>query len=61
MSLSNDQNTDRQMVDDTERWLERRGVPVADLRKEYFKGVDDDAREALAVPARYGGYVSRPG
>ena len=26
MSLSSDQNTDRQMVDDTERWLQRRGV-----------------------------------
>ncbi len=30
MSPSSDQNNDRQMVDDTERWLQRRGVPVAE-------------------------------
>ena len=32
MSLPSDQNTGRQMVDDSERWLQRRGVPVAEKR-----------------------------
>ena len=32
MSAPNDSVTDQQMVDDTERWLQRRGVPVAEKR-----------------------------
>ena len=32
-----------------------------DLQKAYFKGVYDDAREVLAVRARYGQYLCRNG
>ncbi len=33
----------------------------AALQKVYFKGVNDDAREVLAVRARYREYLSRHG
>ena len=33
----------------------------AELQKVYFKGVYDDAREVLAVRARYREYLSRHG